>query len=232
MLSDSPWARRVKIRSTIKEPTYNPDMGNPGNNLGGFGPGGLGHGVVPPSATEIINQAAGPQTIPCLGWGIGSMTMVSPTSEECKAAWQSVSAAKSAGLQKNSVIVLWESATPVREAKAKLDIANPSSGRATDTVIISVIAHPMLRQINPNSGPMRQLIKISAVLLLNGKHGIQPSDVAFIETDGSIVRFLFSRDQILQSGAKKLIFRFEILDTSVEAKFTLKDMVYAGIIAL
>jgi hypothetical protein len=95
MLSDSPWARRVKIRSTIKEPTYNQDMGNPGNNLGGFGPGGLRHGVVPPSATEIINQAAGPQTIPCLGWGIGSMTMDSPTSEECKAAWQSVSAAKS-----------------------------------------------------------------------------------------------------------------------------------------
>jgi hypothetical protein len=53
LLNDSPWARRVKIHSTIKEPAYNPDMGNPGNNVGGFGSGGLGHGAVPPSATEI-----------------------------------------------------------------------------------------------------------------------------------------------------------------------------------
>jgi hypothetical protein len=232
LLSDSPWAKRAKVRSITNAPTYLPSVENPGKQQGGLGPGGPGHGYVPPTAAEIVNQASEPRMMPCLGWGIGSMTMISPTSEECKAAWQSVSAAKSAGLQRNSVIVLWESATPVREAQAKLDIAEPSSARATDTIVISMIAHPVLNQINPHAPQMKQLIRESAVLLSNGRQEIKASDVAFIEADESVVRFVFPRTQSIGIGDKECIFRFEISDTTVEAKFNLKEMVYGGKSAL
>ncbi len=106
LLSDSAWAKRAKLRSTIKAQTYIPPVENPGAQPGGLGPGGPGHGVVAPSADQILSQAAGPQGVPCLGWGVGSMSLPSPTSEECKAGWQSVSAIKSAGLPQGSVIIL------------------------------------------------------------------------------------------------------------------------------
>lgn len=228
MLSDSPWAKRTKLRSTIQAPTYNQPMEHPGSKVEGLGPGGPGHGVVAPSAADIINQSAGPQMIPCLGWGIGSMSLPSPTSEECKAAWQSVAAINSTGSAKGSVIILWESAAPIREAKARLAIADPFLGQARDSIIIQMFAHPLLRQINTGAPSMRQMIRESAELLRNGKDRVQASDVVFIETSETVVRFFFPRQQSLQAGDKEVIFRFEMSDSMVEAKFNLKEMVYGG----
>jgi hypothetical protein len=230
LLIDSPWAKRVKIHSIVTSDNYSPPIQNPGANPGGLGPGGPGHGVVPPTAEERVNQmqAGKNPPIPCLGWGFGSMAQPSPTSEECWGAKQSVTLAESAGLPKDSVIVLWDSAAPIREAKSRLAI--PDAGRAGsgDTVVISVIAHPFLSQINLTSGEMRQLVKDSGVLLVNGKDEVHASNVAFIEADRSVIRFLFPRQPLLQSGAKTFVFRFTVSDTSVETKFNLRDMVFAG----
>jgi hypothetical protein len=230
ILSDSPWAKRSKLRSTTKAAPYNQPIEPPGTSVGGLGPGGPGHGVVAPSAADIINQSARPQVIPCLGWGIGSNSfgLPSPTSEECQAAWQSIALVKNAGLPKDSVIILWESASPVRAAKARLAIGDLSRGPEGDTLIISVIAHPLLGQLNLNSASMKNMIRESAVLLRNGKNRVQASDVVFIETNDTIVRFLFPRQQAIQAGDKEAIFRFEMSDSLVEAKFNLKDMVFQG----
>lgn len=228
MLSDSPWAKRTKLRSSIKPPTLIQPIENPGTKVEGLGPGGPGHGVVAPSATDLINLSAGPQVIPCLGWGIGSMSLPSPTSEACQAAWQSIAAVKSSGLPKDSVIILWESAAPIHEAKARLAIVDPPIAQAGDAIIIQMIAHPLLRQINTGAPAMRQMIRESAVLLRNGKDRIQASDVVFIETDETVVRFFFPRQQSLQAGDKEVVFRFEMLDSFVEVKFSLKEMVYRG----
>jgi hypothetical protein len=91
-----------------------------------------------------------------------------------------------------------------------------------------MIAHPLLREINTTAVSMRQVIKESAVLLRNGKDRVEASDVSFIETNEAIVRFFFPRQQAIQAGGKEVIFRFEMLDTLVEAKFSLKEMVYRG----
>jgi hypothetical protein len=182
------------------------------------------------SAPDIINQSAGPQVMPCLGWGIGigSFSLPSPTSEECKAAWQSVAAVKSTGLSKDSVIISWESAAPLREARVRLAINAPPNAQASDAVIIQMIAHPLLRRINTTAVSMRQMIRESAILLRNGQNRVQASDVAFIETNETIVRFFFPRQQTIQPGDKEFIFRFEMLDSLAEAKFNLKEMVYHG----
>lgn len=231
ILSDSAWAKRAKIRSTIGAPTYIQSVESPGTQPGGPGPGGLGHGVVPPSADQIMSQTAGPQVTPCLGWGVGSMSVPSPTSDECKAAWQSVSAIKSAGLPRGSVIVLWESAEPVREAKSRLAIGEAGSSKGSDAIIISIVSHPVLQQINP-AGSMKLMIQNAASLLRNGKDKVQAFDVAFIETNDNLVRFYFPRQGTIRPGDKELIFRFEIQDTLVEAKFNVKEMSYQGHIAL
>lgn len=157
------------------------------------------------------------------------MSLPSPTSQACKAAWQSIAAVKSSGLPKDSVIILWESAAPIHEAKARLAIVDPPIAQAGDAIIIQMIAHPLLRQINTSAPAMRQMIRESAVLSRNGKDRIQASDVVFIETDETVVRFFFPRQQSLQKiGDKEVVFRFEMLDSFVEVKFSLKDMVYAG----
>jgi hypothetical protein len=70
MLSGSAWANRTKLRSTMKAATYNQPIENPGNTVGGLGPGGPGHGAVIPSAADVINLSAGPQVMPGRGWGI------------------------------------------------------------------------------------------------------------------------------------------------------------------
>jgi hypothetical protein len=42
MLSDSPWAKRSKLRSMTKAATYNQPFENPGTTPGGLGRAGLG----------------------------------------------------------------------------------------------------------------------------------------------------------------------------------------------
>ena len=228
ILTDSPWARRTKLRSTTKAAPYNQPIEKPGSVVGGLGPGGPGHGAVIPSAADLSNISAAPQVMPCLGWGFGSMNLPSPTSQECQAAWQSVAVAKNSSLPRGSVIILWESAAPVSDAKTRLAIAVSPTTQASDPVIIQMIAHPLLREINTTAISMRQMIKESAALLRNGKDRVEASDVSFIETNEAIARFFFPRQQTIQAGSKDLVFRFEMLDTLVEAKFSLKDMAYRG----
>jgi hypothetical protein len=232
LLADSAWAKRTKLRSAIKTQTPLPPMENPGSQPGGLGPGGPGHGVVPPNSEQLAKRAEGNyQPMPCAGWGVGSMSVPSPTSEECKAAWQSISAVKSAGLPEGTVIVLWESAEPIREAKASLAITETASAKLQDAIIVSVIGHPLLREINPSSS-MKQMIQDSAVLLRNGKNSVPAMDVSFVEANDSIIRFYFPRQGTVQPGDKELMFRFEIQETVIEAKFSLKDMVFKGKAAL
>jgi hypothetical protein len=218
------------MRSTAKAPTYIQPIETPGTQPGGLGPGGPGHGITSPSADQILTQTAGTQTVPCFGWGVGSMSLPSPTSEECKAAWQSISVIKNTGLREGSVIVLWESAEPVREAKSRLAIEEALGVKPGEAIVISVVAHPILRQINP-SGSMKPMIRDSATLIRNGKTSVQAYDVSFVETKDTIMRFYFPRGAV-QPEDKELTFRFEIQNTVVEAKFKIKDMQFKGRAAL
>jgi hypothetical protein len=230
LLSDSAWAKRAKLRSAIKTQTPLPPMETPGAQPGGLGSAGLGHGVVPPTAEQLAKRVeeGDRPLVPCTGWGIGDYQSVrSPTFAECKAAWQSVSAAKSAGLPEGTVIVLWESAEPIREAKTSLAITQTTNAQLQDAIMVSVIGHPLLREINPSIS-MKPMIQDSAVLLRNGKNSVPAMDVAFVEANDSIIRFYFPRQGTVHPGDKEIIFRFEIQDAVVEAKFSLKDMVFQG----
>jgi len=75
---------------------------------------------------------------------------------------------------------------------------------------------------------MKPIIGDSATLLRKGKVAAQASDVAFIETNDTIIRFFFSRQEAIQTGDRELVFRFQMGTDVVEAKFDLKEMVYRG----
>jgi hypothetical protein len=177
------------------------------------------------------------QPIPCLGWGAGigadlfgsPNNLPSPTSDECKAAWKSLTAT-SASLSAGYVIVLWESAAPVREAKTRLLIDDPVNTQAGSAYVISIIGYPLL--INVDQGSMRRLMSDSAVLVRKGRQAVQASNVVVIETHGTIIRFFFSHQDVIQAaGNGEVVFRFLMGSTLVEAKFDLKEMAYRGIVA-
>jgi hypothetical protein len=92
-----------------------------------------------------------------------------------------------------------------------------------NTPIVSVIGHPLLREINPASS-MKPMIQDSAALLRNGKNAVRAVDVAFVEANDSINRFYFPRQGTVRPGDKELMFRFEIHETVVEAKFNLRPI--------
>ena len=228
MLTKSPWAQQTKPRQ-LTVGNMPPTMSGPRPRPGTIRP------VPYPSSQETMDQIRRGgglmQPIPCLGWGLGTMALPSPTSDDCKAAWQSVAAAMSTGLPQDSVIVLWESAVPVRDAKTRLAIEDPVNAQATDTFIISIIGYPLL--ISPTAPSLKTTLRKSAVLIRKGKDEIHvsPLDTTLIQTNEPIIRFFFSR-QTIQAGDKAVIFRFQMDTTMVEAKFDLKDMVYRGQLAL
>lgn len=112
LVTDSPWAKRSKLHSTASASSSVPAMEDPGTRPGGLGAVGAGHGWVPPTADQRISEMSGPQFVPCLGWGVGTMSHPSPTSDECKAAWKSLEVVKE-GLPAGLVVIQWESAAPI-----------------------------------------------------------------------------------------------------------------------
>jgi len=230
LITDSPWAKRSKLHSITNAPTTVPATEVPGTKPEGFGSGGPGHGWLTPTADQRISEMNGPQVVPCLGWGVGAMSLPSPTSDECKAAWKSLEVVR-AGVPAGLVVIQWESAAPIRAAQSTLEIKSPSL-RPQDVIIISLIAHPLLQEINP-SGQMKPMIQDGATLLRNGKNSIEATDATLIETDKkeTIVRFYFPRGAIHQAD-KDVTFRFEMSGTVVEAKFNLREMIYQGGLAL
>ena len=78
---------------------------------------------------------------------------------------------------------------------------------------------------------MKPMIRESAVLIRNGKEKIEATDVSFIETNDSLVRFYFPRQASIQPNDKEMSFRLEIQDAVVEVKFNVKDMKFGGKVA-
>jgi hypothetical protein len=243
MLSQSPWARRIKPKTLAALPTN----AVPTNTLptANTRPVVDRNGIVtrvpdPFPAAQMPNPATANSPngilsrlsntgvpIPCLAWGFGFPSMPSPTSDQCKAAWQSITAAKTTDLPKGSVIVLCESAAPVRAAKTRLGIDEKLTGQATDAVVFSVIGFPLFN--NPAAPSFETMMKKSAMLIWmeKGEIHISPFAVTFIQTNESIIRFFFPRRPVL-SGDHQLIFRFQMDTSLVEAQFDLRDLIYKG----
>src|SRR6266536_5640887 len=72
ILSQSPWAKRTRVRMAVSTASPNTLPLAVGKDVGQVGVMGPNRTVLSPSTSEIINQQlTGNRPIPCLGWGTG-----------------------------------------------------------------------------------------------------------------------------------------------------------------
>jgi hypothetical protein len=138
---------------------------------------------------------------------------------------------------RDTVIVLWESAAPVRTAKAKLGVIDTTNQRATSSYVVSVIGYPMQTAIGhdldlkrPLPAQIRSIVQQSGSLILKGRHPIEASDIEIEGTENAMnVRFFFPNDGAISTNEKSVQFRMQVLlGDIVEANFLPKTMVYEG----
>ena len=135
------------------------------------------------------------------------------------------------GMPQLRATVRWESAAPVMAAY-KREI--PENWK--DKYLISVSGLPMMGRRNPeNPGPSKALLtrlKDATELQRKGKDPIGASDVVMAE-DGMRVVYVFLRgSQPIEAADKEVVFSTKIGPIAIKTKFTLKDMVYDGKLAL
>jgi hypothetical protein len=143
------------------------------------------------------------------------------------------------------VVFRWESAAPVMEALAILEIPKPPK---TDThYVVSITGMPMPMGGGPRGGqpggegrpPQQQGAMIKSRLLESvaihphDKQPIKPEDVDALRSEkGMTFRFYFPRANPIVETDKDVTIKVKMGQSEVQAKFGLKNMVYDGKLAL
>jgi hypothetical protein len=130
------------------------------------------------------------------------------------------------------VIVLWESALPVREAETRLGLKDSVGQHSAESFVISVIGFPVnfeKGQVPDTAERSKKWIIECAVLSHKGKDSITPTDVDVTEVgEDSVLRFFFPRDSAIEAKNKAITFRMELGPNLVQAEFNPKQMLYQG----
>jgi hypothetical protein len=145
------------------------------------------------------------------------------------------------------VIVRWESALPVKQARLRGQFGDnlPHPGDPNYTLDQAdkdyVISLSGLRGGGSGSygsgsgasGSGRDAMLSSTQLLVKGKSAIAPEDVKFDNgRDGFTVQFLFPRTTPIDLDDKEVTFQTSMWHMKIDRKFKLKEMVYNGKLAL
>ncbi|MGH9774742.1 MAG: hypothetical protein ACRD50_07320 [Candidatus Acidiferrales bacterium] len=135
-------------------------------------------------------------------------------------------------IPRDAVVVLWESALPIQEAKAKLGMRDVVKDQVAAYIVVSIIGYPFMLMNSEGqaaSARTREWILESAALVRKGKGRIEPADVHVTASEDTvIVRFFFPRNKSIQPEDKEVTFWFQIDTTLVQTKFNLQEMVYQG----
>ena len=141
----------------------------------------------------------------------------------------------------DTVITVWDSALPVLQAKKQLGLKDTSNGRASAAYVVSVIGYPMRSATGQGIDPskpipvaLREAIRRSGALTPRGKSTIYAFDVELEGAENSMtVRFFFPREAEIKLNDGDVLFRMQVLlGEIVESRFVLKDMIFAGKLAI
>ncbi|HLJ15735.1 MAG TPA: hypothetical protein VKV15_14650 [Bryobacteraceae bacterium] len=226
VLTDSPWAKTVNVK--MEASGQGGGMGRGGG--GGWGGGGMGMPRI------------GGMGMPGGGMGGGRRGGRMPQ--------QSVTAT-----------IRWDSATPIKEAllkskpaseqKASSEDAAKTSDPSLKNYVITVIGlRTGMRQYSRGTSDtgagsddsrqrkrdpeaVREELMESTRLTPKGKRAILPNDVK-IDTEESSreIHFFFPREAAIDRDDKEVTFETQLGRMKLEKKFTLKDMVFQGKLAL
>lgn len=129
--------------------------------------------------------------------------------------------------------VRWESAAPVMAA-----IKRELPPDYADKYLISVTGLPMMGRRNPeggSAGPNKALLnrlKEATELQRKGKDPIHAASV-MMSQDGMRVVYVFEKgSQPIEAADKDVTFATKMGQTAIKAKFSLKEMMYQGKLAL
>ena len=217
LVTKSPWAKPASL-------SFNPDrmagMGRQGGmgGRGGMGGPGMGGGM------------GGP--------GMGGPGMGGPRGEE-----------RSGGVPNSEVTVRWESAAPLRAAASRIESPEDAKKVAEWTqefYVVTVTGLPMMRprgrgeeeppdqeRMERMQQQMQERMKAAAALKIKGKDAIAPTRIEMATTpDGRTISFLFPRSSDIGMDDKEVAFETAMGPREIKVKFTLKDTVYGGKLAL
>ena len=235
LISRSPWAIQTKLKSgnpLLHEAVLPPDVVPP-PNIDGLS-------TVRKQQDSEIDSLEHPNTrfIPLFGIGFGSPIANSsdlPGTAKAKPnpAEPAPEKLESLALPSGTVLVLWDSALPVREAKRKLGISDTGNPHAADSYVVSVIGYSLAVDL-PVKPELKKMIMDSAALIPRGSQPLTATDV---ELGGSpsamILRYFFPRQKSIQQDDKQVLFQMQVgLSGLVEATFILRNMLYDGKLAI
>jgi hypothetical protein len=208
MITNSPWARQVNLQMEMRGMSGGP----PGGGMGGRG-GGMGTSAEDGNLADPTGGGGGARG--ARGGGGGGMGGPS-----------------GGGMPTPTVTVVWDSSVPVQEARARLETPGAAKDRLAKFYVVSVIGLPaMRRQAEPAA--MREHLLQSAALVRKGKDPLRATDVELIPDEKkSTVRFFFPRGQAIQAEDKEVAFHLKMGPMEVQAKFSLKEMLFQGNLAL
>ena len=137
------------------------------------------------------------------------------------------------GMQMPRVKVSFETALPVAEAKARMEIQDAFKGVREEFVVISVSGMRMMGGGRDDAAKDRKqdmqdrLLQMTTIKLQADKV-YQPADVKMQQTvNGPVILFSFHRRELLLGpDDKQLLFKTSMGPMQIEVKFNLKDMVY------
>lgn len=148
------------------------------------------------------------------------------------------------GMEQPKFVVRWESATPIREAAAKIEDPNGAkfAELAKEYYVVSVtgtgmssgMRDPQRRGgMQPDFRRMSGRTKDTTSLTVHGGEKIAPANVESIDTAGGrTLVFLFPRSRPINADVKDVLFETSMGPMSLKSRFVLKDMVYEGRLTL
>ena len=137
------------------------------------------------------------------------------------------------GIQMPRVKVSFETALPVAEAKARMEIQDAFKGVREEFVVISVSGMRMMGGGKDDAARDRKqdmqdrLLQMTTIKLQADKV-YQPADVKMQQTvNVPVILFAFPRKELMIGpDDKQLLFKTSMGPMQIEVKFNLKDMVY------
>jgi hypothetical protein len=155
-----------------------------------------------------------------------------------------------------NVYIRWESATPVREAFTKLDVANPypkELAEKTAAFYVITVEGMRMQVSRPRGGQpgqqrpqgdqqqltqedlkrMQDRMGQSATLIRKDKEPMRPEGVRLMPGErGPTYQLYFKKTDPITQDEKEVKFVVKMGPMTVETKFKPKDMVFAGLLAL
>ena len=214
IIENSPWVKEVQpgmdMAAMSKSRGGSGGEAESGNSGGRRGGGGMGGGGA------MGGPGGGPGG--AMGGGGGPM---------------STGGGGGGGMQMPRVKVSFETAVPVAEAKARMEIQDTFKGMRDEFVVISLSGMRMMGGVIPAAAKDRKqdmqdrLLQMTTINLQDDKV-YQPADVKMQQTvNGPVILFSFHRRELLVGpDDKQLLFKTSMGPMQIEVKFNLKDMVY------